>query len=58
MARQTGTNPLDTEPPESLTFSDCTTLAFLGAAVLVLVWVLLLGLLCATHRLEAWYAYV
>lgn len=36
-----------------MSFDDVTLLAFIGAAGLVMAYVFLLGILCATHRIEA-----
>lgn len=46
-------NPLDTETDEAISFGDVTLLALIGAAALVVGYILFLGTLCATHRLEA-----
>ncbi len=46
-------NPLDNETGEKMSFDDITILALMGAATLLLGFVFLLGMLCATHRVEA-----
>ena len=53
MVRHYGTNPLDNDPDEKLTFDDVTTLVFVATITIGLGFLLVLGILCATHRLEA-----
>lgn len=51
--RRSEPTPLDGDPNDALTFDDVTTLAFLVACCASLAVVILLGVLCAMHRIEA-----
>ena len=45
--------PLDDEADDELTFDDVTTLAFVAVCCAAFAAVVLLGFLCAMHRIEA-----
>ena len=51
--RHYNSNPLDDETGEKMSFDDITILTLMGAGALLLGFVFLLGMLCATHRIEA-----
>ncbi len=51
MARRYSTNPFDHEPEGSLTFTDVTTLVLLLVAISALTALLVLGMICADHRI-------
>lgn len=53
MADRYSTNPLGEEEGERFTFSDATLLTFLCALALAFAAVLVLGSLCAEHRIAA-----
>ena len=51
MARRYSTNPFDDEPQGSLTFGDVTLLALLLVSASALGAILVLGTICADHRI-------
>ena len=53
MPRQDGTEPFDDGPDGALDTDDVTLLLFMAVGALFLGAILWLGLLCATHRIEA-----
>lgn len=46
-------NPLDDGTCEKFSFDDITVLTLIGAVSLLMGFVFLLGMFCATHRIEA-----
>lgn len=53
MVRRFRANPLDNGTDDRMTFDDVTTLVLASVVALGVAVLLCLGVLCATHRLEA-----